>query len=385
MKKIEFSFPEQNKKVIKDYKNLLNSKWILNGPNVKQFEEYFETKLNFKNAAAVSSYTTGLDAVLKVLNLSKKDEIIIPTFNFIGSAIGVLNSGAKIIFVDADEYTAMINLNDLKKKINSKTKAILILHYAGYVESINQIKKIIKNKKILLIEDCAHSLGSKYNENFVGSLGDVGIFSFGPSKLITTSGMGGMVVSKNKNLIKKIKIFRSYGMNVNSLDRQKNKKNWIYSIKNVGHNFRMTEFQAVAGLNLITKINKFIKKRKSLEKVYFSKLSKLPLRFIKKIKNTSNVPLYFPIILNDTKVRDKLINYLKKNNINCSVHWDPILSDHKLFNKINNKNLYNALKLSKSVISLPMHTKLSINDVKYISNIIIKFFKKNNEQDTYNS
>ena len=379
MKKIEFSFPEQNKKVIKDYKNLLNSKWILNGPNVKQFEEYFENKLNFKHAAAVSSYTTGLDAVLKVLNLGNKDEVILPAFNFIGSAIGILNSKAKVVFVDANLETGMINLNDLEKKINKNTKVILILHYAGYSECIDSIKNITKNKKIYLIEDCAHSLGTKYNGNFVGSLCDVGIFSFGPSKLITTSGMGGMVVSKNKNLIRKIKIFRSYGMNINSIDRQNNKKNWIYSVDNIGHNFRMTEYQAVAGLKLITKIDKFIKKRKRLEKLYLSKLSNLPLRFIKKIKNTDNVPLYFPIVLKDPKERDNLIGYLKKNEINCSVHWDPILSEHKLLKNKKNNNLNNAFKLSKLVISLPMHTKLSIKDINYVCNVIIKFFKKKYE------
>lgn len=376
MKKIEFSVPEQDKRVIKDYKKILNSKWILNGPYVKKFEEYFENKLGFKNAAAVSSFTTGLHAVLQTLNIVENDEIILPAFNFIGSAIGVLNTKAKIIFVDTDDRTAMLNLIDLKKKITRKTRAIIILHYAGYVESINSIKDIVGNKKIFLIEDCAHSLGSRYEKNLVGSICDIGIFSFGPSKLITTSGMGGMVVSKNKKIVEKVKIFRSYGMNKNSLQRQNNSKSWIYSINEIGHNFRMTEYQAVAGLRLIPQLSKFIKKRKKLEKLYISKLSKVPIRFITKVNKTSNVPLYFPIILKNQKIRDNLILHLKNYNIATSVHWDPILSNHKLFRKTDNLKLNKAYNLSKTIISLPMHTKLSNKDINYISSVIINFFNK---------
>mgnify|MGYP001259015314 FL=1 len=380
--KFLLSQPNLDHDEFKEIKKIYNRQWLINGPVVKKFENNFKNKFNYKNATTVSSCTAGLELVLKSLDLKPKSEIIISSFNFISSGLVTLQQNLKPVFIDLKKNSFDICLDSLKKKINKNTGAIIVTHFNGYLQPINPIKKILKKyPKIKLIEDAAHVLGATdENKTYVGQKSYAAVFSFGPTKMITSAGMGGMVVSREKKLISNINELKSYGMSKSSYDRKKNAKSWVYEIKKLGNNYRMTEIQAAVGITQLKKLNYFINKRNILIKEYE--------KFLKNIKKinfqysnftTNRSVIYFVIILKNQLVRDSLAEYLREKNVGISVHWDPPLSNHYLFKKFSKKSdITNSILLAKKLITLPLHTKMTTKDVKQICKFIKNFFHEQN-------
>jgi len=375
---ILLSQPNLDKKELKSIVKVYNKKWLLNGPTVQKFEKNFKKKFNFKYCSAVSSCTAGLQLVLSSLNLKKGDEVILSSFNFIAAGLSILQSGLKPVFVDLKKDSFDLDIEKLKKKINKKTKVIILTHFNGYLQPVDKLlKKIKKFKKLKIIEDASHVLGAHYKKKFSGKKTFAAAYSFGPTKMITTAGMGGMVVSENKNLIKKINILKSYGMNKSSFSRAKLSNNWNYKIESLGNNFRMTEIQASVGIEQLKKIEKFIKKREDLKSAYKKLINNKFVKFQESDCTSKSALIYFAIILKNKKTRDDLAKYLISKKISISVHWDPPLSQQRLFSNYANKEFKNSENLSGKILSLPLHTKLNFNEIEYISNKINMFFKKN--------
>ena len=373
---ISLSRPEIDLNEYKLVKNILKNKWLINGPNVKLFENKFKKKFNYKYCATVSSCTSGLELVIKTLNLKKNDEVILSSFNFIAAGIAIKNSKAKLIFIDQKRNSFDIDLEDLKKKINSKTKAILLTHFNGYLQDSLGIRNLIRKskQKIFFIEDCAHVLAAEHKKNFFsGSYSDAAVFSFGPTKMITTGGMGGMVISKNKKLINQINILKSFGMDKSAYNRKNDKKNWVYKIKSVGANYRMTEIQAALGIEQLKKVNYFKRKKKQISDFYHKKLNNKKLFFQSSNFTYSCALIYFQIIFKETKLRDLIANHLNKNKIGISVHWDPILEKHDLFKS--KKSCKNSYSLSKKILSIPLYPSLKKRDQMKIINLINHYLK----------
>ena len=240
----------------------------------------------------------------------------------------------------------------------------------------NLLKAITKYKNIKVIEDASHVLGSHYKNKYPGSQTFAAVYSFGPTKMITAAGMGGMVVSRNKDLVNKVNILKCYGMDRSSFHRSKSKKPWIYKIKNLGNNFRMTEMQASVGIEQLKKIERFISKRKALINAYKKNIKTKNITYQKSEFTTKPALIYFAIILENRRMRDRLANFLLNKKIGTSVHWDPPLSDQNLFKNFKNNELRNSKSLSSKILSLPLHTKMSFKDVKYIAKHINYFFNK---------
>ncbi len=255
-------------------------------------------------------------------------------------------------------------------------------HFNGYLQPVEKIKNITKKfKNLQIIEDCAHVLGSKDNKkNFVGNFSYASVFSFGPTKMITTAGMGGMISSKDKSLIENINKLKSYGMDKSSYDRKNKNKPWIYRINQLGNNFRMTEIQAAVGIEQLKKINTFISKRLFLVNLYKKKLASVSQISFQNSDYTSRPAIiYFVITLKTQKIRDNLANFLRKKNIYTSVHWDPPLSEHHMFKKYFKKiTTINSKKLSSKIISLPLHTMMLRKDVIKITESIKNYFNAKN-------
>ena len=192
----------------------LNSSWISSkGKFIKLFEKSFEkfTKINY--CTSVSNGTVGLHLALLALNIKKNDQVIVPTFTYVASVNCIKYVGAKPIFVDSSLETFQINTEELKKIINSNTKAIIVPHLYGNVINLKLLNDLKNKYNFFIIEDCAEAIGSFYKNKHVGNFGDISVFSFFGNKTITT-GEGGMVCSNKKNLIKKVEKLKGQGLHV---------------------------------------------------------------------------------------------------------------------------------------------------------------------------
>ena len=211
LKKIKFpvSKPYITNKNILDVNKVLKSGWISSdGPEVIKFENKFSKLVNRKFSVSVSSGTAALEIAVKALNLKKNDEVIIPNFTIISNALAVIKQNAKPIPIDCNLDNWNIDIEELKKKISKKTKAIIITHIYSFPNNMDKIMNILKNKKIFIIEDAAEVIGLKYKNKICGSFGDISTFSFYANKQITT-GEGGMISTNNPNFYNKCKSLRN--------------------------------------------------------------------------------------------------------------------------------------------------------------------------------
>tara|TARA_B100001123_G_C15148321_1_gene962462 strand:- start:485 stop:1189 length:705 start_codon:yes stop_codon:yes gene_type:complete len=232
---------------------------------------------------------------------------------------------------------------------------------------MNKIKSFCRNKNIILLEDCAHAVGTKFNNKHVGNFGVSGSFSFYPTKQITT-GEGGMVVTNNKNFYKKIKKLKAFGIDKDIKDR---KKQGDYDVKLLGFNYRMTDFQAALGYKQILKYYKNLKARHFLAKRYIKNFSKI--KNITHMQYSKNCSFFIFQIF--CKNRDKILKELKKRNIGVSVHYAnslPQMTYYKNKYKLSTKHYKNANNYGNTNISLPIHPKLKIKEIDIICKIIKK-------------
>tara|TARA_B100000963_G_scaffold144100_1_gene125557 strand:+ start:11241 stop:12353 length:1113 start_codon:yes stop_codon:yes gene_type:complete len=365
---IPFSKPDINRIDLKRVEKCIKSGWLTHGPNTKKFEKIFRDFTNSKFSTTVANCTSGLHLACIALGLKKGDEVIVPAQTHAATAHAAELTGAKVIFADVDPLNGNILFSEIKKKITKRTRCIIIVHMAGYPCDITNILKICKKKNIKLIEDCAHSLGTTYKKRHAGNFGICGVFSFYPTKQITT-GEGGMLITNSKKLIDKIKVLKALGVNT---PPELRKKQGIYDVTNLGLNYRMTDIQAALGVGQIIRYKKNLQKRKLNAKKYITNL-----KDIKNIKlqefNSNNSYFIFQIFLKSKKIRNNILKKFKYNNIGASIHYAtpvPHMSYYKKKYKILNNSFPNARAYADKSISLPVHSNLKGKMIEYISKII---------------
>lgn len=379
-RKIPLGRPVFDKQEVEANTKVFDSPWVINGPEVRKFEEVFKKYTNTTNASAVSSCTAGMHLALIAAGVKKGDEVLLPAFNFIADGLSVLQAGGEAVFTDIDPTTSNMDPASLKKKITSKSKAILVLHYAGFPSPMDDIMAIAKEHGLKVIEDASHALGSGYGDKKIGAIGDATSFSFGPLKMICT-GMGGMVTSNDKALVDKVNSLRSYGMDKSMWDRREDAKPWSYSVGELGHNFRMTDFQAALGIVQMSKLGAFVAERKKISNQYQEGLNEIGgFEFFKPVPKADPVPLYFAVKVKNKETRDNLGLYLVQQGIGASVHWDIPLPEHGLFKHCKQKpsEWPASQEVANRVLSLPLYPAMTTEDVNYILDKIRTFTKKGN-------
>jgi len=237
---------EEQKEVIKVMQSQMLT--LLAGNVVESFEKEFANYIGVKHAIAVNSGTAALHIAIASLDIGPGDEIIIPSFTFIATASSVLHNNAIPIFADIDNLTYNLDPKSVKKKITNKTKAIIPVHLAGIPADMDPLMEIAKENNIAIIEDACQSHGAKYNGKKVGSIGDLGTFSFYPTKNMTT-GEGGIITTNNDNLAEQCRLVRHHG-----------EPSW-YEYNRLGWNYRMTEIQGAIGRVQLKKLDEYIKIR----------------------------------------------------------------------------------------------------------------------------
>jgi len=351
-------------------KKCLTSGWISSeGKFVKKFEKDF-SKYNKRNyGVAVSSGTGALEIALKSFNLKRGDEIIIPTFSIISTALCVVKLGLKPILVDSDLMTWNMDTEQVIKKISKKTKAIIITHIYGFPVNMNKVLRLAKKKNIKIIEDAAEMIGQTYYKKKCGSFGDISTFSFYANKHITT-GEGGMILTNDKKLYEKCKSLRN--LCFGSGDHR-------FNHNDIGWNYRMTNLQAAVGCGQLKSISKIIRRKREIGRRYISILRNNKKIYIQpyKLNYAENIFWVFGVLLkkNVNISRDLIIKKLYNKNIQTRTFFFPmhkqnIFKKMKLFPK--NQKFVNAEYLSKNGFYLPSGLGITNSDIDKVGKTLIK-------------
>ena len=360
---INISQPYIDENEIKAVENVLKSGQLAQGEKVKYFEEEFSKYLGVKYSVATSSGTTALQMALLANGIGKGDEVITTGFTFVATINSILSVGAKPVLVDINTITNNIDETKIEKHITKNTKAIMPVHLYGLSCDMSVIEKISKKYNLMIIEDACQSLGAEFENKKVGSYG-AGCFSFYPTKNITT-GEGGMVCTDNENLYEKLLLIRNHGMG-------KSRYDYIA----LGYNFRMTELQAAIGISQLEKLDLMLGLRIKNARIYDRALSKYVEIPFSNEKYFNAYNQY--TIRTDHENRDKLQNFLDSKNIQTVVYYPNPVShfDHVRENSIIDSELLNSDLNSKNVLSLPVHPKLTVDDLDFVISSINEFFNE---------
>ena len=359
--KIEFSKKEIYLKDIKNVEKVIKSGWLTHGVFTKKFEDEFTKFTNSKYCLTVSSCTAGLHLSCIAAGFKKGDEVIVPAMTHVATAHAVELTGAKAIIADVDYISGNLNLENIKKKLTKKTKGIILVHMAGIACKLDDIIKLSKKLKLTLIEDCAHGLGTMYQNKHVGNFGITGCFSFYPTKQITT-GEGGAIVTNDIKIYKKLKRIKAFGIDKDIKNR---KIPGDYDVKSLGLNYRLTDFQAALGYNQIKNYSRNLFLRKKNAKRYSEKLKKIKFVDFPEFDD-SNSYFVFQIL---SKYRNKIIKKFKKLGIGFSIHYLKSINQmtyYKVKNNIKKYEYKNTNKYSRNVISLPVYPKLKNKEIDFI-------------------
>ena len=357
-------------------KKCIDTGWISSeGEYVKRFEKTFSKYNKRIYGVAVSSGTAALDIAIKSLNLKRGDEVIIPTFSIISTALCVIKLGLKPVLVDSNLKNWNMDAEQIIKKINNKTKAIVITHIYGFPVDMKKILEVAKKKEIKIIEDAAEMIGQTYFGKKCGSFGDISVFSFFANKHITT-GEGGMILTNNKKLYLKCKSLRNLCFGVG-----KNK----FNHDDIGWVYRMTNLQAAVGCGQLENITWIVKRKREIGKRYISILSKCNKIHIQlnKLKYARNIFWVFGILIKkSTEIsRDQIVDELLKHNIQTRnfflpMHKQEIFQKMRLFPK--NQKLKNSEYLSANGFYLPSGLGISNKQIDFVGKTLLNILETKN-------
>lgn len=345
----------------------VNSGWISTGPRTVQFEEDFSKLLKVPYAIALSNCTVALHLAMILAGVEEGDEVLCPSLTFVATCNAIRYVKAAPVFVDIESTARpVISANDILSKIGPKTKAIVVMHYAGFPCDMDAIMKIAKDHNLKVIEDSCHAPLSEYKGTRLGTIGDIGCFSFFSNKNIST-GEGGMLVTKDVEIHNRAKLLRSHGMTTMSYERSRGHST-TYDVIEFGYNYRMDDIRASLGISQLQKIEKDLILRASVRSKYLDLLGDfddliIPFKGHKEF--CSNY--IFPIVLRDAseEQRDLLRKFLAVKGIQTSVHY-PAVHRFSVYSDYSTP-LKCTEAMANSMVTLPMYATLKDADLKYIA------------------
>ena len=351
--------PSVGSNEIKNLKEVINSGWLSEKKFTRKFENFISKYCNRKHSLAFSNATSAMSVGMKALGIKNGDEVIVPSFSHSADANSISATGAKPIFAEVSMKSMCLTLDQIKKKISKRTKAILYVAVYGNADEIDLIENYCKKKKLFLIVDAAAALGSKFKKKHISKYGIFSVHSFFSDKTITT-GEGGMLLTDSNKLLKICNYYKHDGRKERGED----------TIKISGYNFRFTELQAAVGLAQTKKLNSFISRKKEIYKKYEKKLEKVKqIKLFNYSKFCDPVPHRIVIL---TKTKSSLLRkFLNKAGIGVRslfmpMHRQPIYNIKRKFK--NSEILYST------GVCLPSAPSLKDKEINYVCNKIEKFF-----------
>ena len=371
--------PSLGNEEITAIKRIFKKSWIGYGPEVKKFENSWSKYIGIKYSVGVTSCSAALHIALASKNFKKRKKVLVPAMTFTATAAAALYCGLEPVFVDINEYDLNINFEDLKKKYSKDCVAVIPVHVGGHPCEMEKIIPWAKRKKLLVIEDCAHTAGGVYKGKMLGTWGEVSCFSFEEKKMLTT-GDGGMICTNNKSLATKFKSLSFHGWNRDPWSRHKKglskknlkEKHWYYQIKELGFKYNMNDLMAAIGLAQLKKLHSFNFKRNAGVRKY-----------LEGIKNCKNIKPYFVkqykrisywMFAIRSKKRDQLIAFLKERGIATSVYWIPVPM-HPLYKKYKSK-IPVTKRVWKELVTLPLFSDIKLKELNYIIKSVKEFDNK---------
>ena len=366
----------------KEVNNVMASGWLSTGSRVAEFESQLSKILKVPYVAALSSGTAALHLALEAVGDLKNTEIITTPFTFVATVEAIIMAGAKVVMADIDSNTLNISAEAAARKIRKKTKAIVPVDIAGLPADYSALKKLSNAHSLKLISDSAHALGSKYKNKTMPELADVSVYSFYPTKNVTSAEVGA-VASKNKKLIEKVRLLSRHGLSTNAFQRQKS-GGWGYDVATFGYKANMSDIHAALGIGELKNFEKNQQKRKKLANRYLQNLSQLA-DFIKLPPAAAEIChswhlFIIQLDLNRLKIdRNKVIAEMSKLGVQCGVHYQPIfeLSYYRQALNLKASDFPNAARAGKAVVSLPLHTLLTMSDIDYVCECLSHVLNRN--------
>lgn len=349
---------------------VLESKWLTTGNKTQEFEKSFSEYLgNNIYSVAVTNCTAALHMALIANNISNGDEVIISGLTFVACLNMVSLTGAKPVLAESKSlYDWNVSADDIEKKITPKTKAVIIVHFAGYPCDMDEISQVVKKHNILLIEDVAHAVGADYKEQKCGTIGDIGCFSFFSNKNLSV-GEGGMLTTSNPNLYEKFRLLRSHGMTSMTIERH-NSRTISYDVVMTGLNYRIDEIRSALGVEQLKKLDESNKKRKLLVEKYHAELSEIDNIIVpwrEPLEDRTSSYHIFPILLPKNTDRKAIMEYLKAQGIQTSIHY-PAFNNFSYYKNIINEDLKVANEISDRVLTLPLYPTMSFENIEIVNN-----------------
>jgi perosamine synthetase len=353
--------PDIGEKEIEYVDDAVRSGWVSShGKYIDEFEKEFSRFIGTEYGLTVSNGTTALHLALSALGIKSGDEVIVPDLTFISPINAVLYNNAIPVLCDIDKNNWCIDSKKIENLITNKTKAIIVVHLYGNSADMDEIMDIAKKHNLYVIEDTAESLGTTYKGKKLGSIGDIGCFSFYGNKTMTT-GEGGFCTTNNKELYEKMLILRDHGMT--------SKKRYWHEF--IGYNYRMTNLQAALGVAQLERIDYFIKRKHKIGSIYNERLKNKV--YLHPEGNDYNGTYWlYSILMENENDRDNLMDFLYKNGIDTRRFFYPVhvMPPYKKYTK---EDYPVSTDISKRGINLPSGVKLNNNDVNYVCNKIIEF------------
>lgn len=377
---LPFALPEIGEEEIQEVANCLRSGWLTTGPKTRQFETDFEAMLNAAGggvasgnqpvqAIAVNSATAGLHLALEAIGIGPGDEVIVPTHTFTATAEVVRYLGADPVFVDVLPGSLNIDPALVRAAITNKTKAIMPVHFAGLAADMSAIVSIAQEHGLKVVEDAAHALPCVVNGVAVGNLQtDAAVFSFYANKTITT-GEGGMVVSRNPEIIKRCKTMRLHGINRDVFDRFTSKApSWYYEVVAPGFKYNLTDLASAMGIHQLKKAELFRAKRQAIVDQYNAAFKNLPV-VLPQGAPTNGLHSWHLYVLRLSDqcplTRDQFVEALYAQGIGCSVHYIPLhLQPYwRETYKLKTEHFPVSQKAYERMVSIPLYSKMTQSEI----------------------
>jgi dTDP-4-amino-4,6-dideoxygalactose transaminase len=342
---------------------MLESAQFILGPNVVEFEKEFAAYCGTKYAAGVASGTDALLLALEALHIGPGDEVITVVNTFIATAASIMGTGAVPVFVDMDSQTYNLDSNQIEAKVHKKTRAIIPVHLYGQPADMSPILEIARRKKLFVIEDAAQAHGATYQGKKTGSIGNVGCFSFYPSKNLGAYGDAGAVTTDDADIYARVKLLRDHG------------REGKYSHSVCGHNSRLDEIQAAVLRIKLRRLDAWNKRRQEIAGLYSRLLKDLPL--VTAPGKTAQANHVYHVYVIRCRQRDELQQWLTSKEISTGIHYPMPLHLQKAFASLGHVkgDFPIAEKAAGEIISLPMYPEMGDDAVEYVCRQISNFYK----------
>lgn len=362
-----FGAPYIGKEEINEVIECINSLWLGSGPRVKRLEDDFQKYIDAPAVVAVNSCTAALYLSLNELQLEPGSEVITTAMTFCATANAVIHSGLKPIFADCDLRTMNIDIDNIKRKITERTRALLPVHFAGRPCNMPALMKLAEEYSLFVVEDCAHAIEAQVDGRHCGTFGDFGCFSFYVTKNMTTV-EGGMVVCRDARRADRIRMMALHGISKDAWHRYSDEGFVHYEVFEPGFKFNLTDIAASFGIHQLSRIEKMYKRREQLWKYYQQELKYLPLILPASTPDNIRHSLHlYTCLINDTQThftRDKVLQALHELQIGCGVHYTA-LHLHRYYREKHGYcegDLKNAEYIGARTFSLPLSGSVTDED-----------------------